>query len=73
MDQKELRERAVDLLRNEYGLVDVVQWFDRGFLQGYTDALVRVFPYPNSVYFRIYDGGYVEEITFEIATNSESN
>ena len=68
MDSKEIRENALDSIRIEHGLIDVIQWFPRAFLQGYTDALVRVFPYPNATYIRVYDGGYLEEITFEDAT-----
>jgi hypothetical protein len=68
MNQEMIRENAIDRIRNENGLIDVIQWFPRAFLQGYTDALVRVIPYPNAVYIRVYDGGYLEEITFEDAT-----
>lgn len=68
MNLKDVRENALNSLRNEFGLIDVIQWFPRSFLQGYTDALVRVFPYPCSVYIRVFDGGFAEEITFEDVT-----
>lgn len=68
MDLQTTRESALDSLRIELGLIDVVHWFPRAFLQGYTDALVRVVPYPIASYFRVFDGGMVEEITLEDAT-----
>lgn len=67
MNRENLRDSALDAMRNERGLIDVVQWFPRSFLQGYSDALVRVYPYPNAIYIRVYDGGLIEEITFEDA------
>jgi hypothetical protein len=68
MNQEMIRENAIDRIRNEHGLIDVIQWFPRSFLQGYTDALVRIIPYPCAVYIRVFDGGFLEEITFEDAT-----
>jgi hypothetical protein len=65
MNRKELRENALDILRDEYGLIDVIGWFDRSFLQGYTDAMVRVIPESSARIFRVYDGGYLEEIQYE--------
>ena len=64
MNREMIRDNAIDRIRNTYGLIDVIQWFPRSFLQGYTDALVRVIPYPCAIFVRVFDGGNVEEITY---------
>lgn len=66
MDLIDIRHNAVDIMRFNLGIIDVIAWLPREKFQGYLDAIVRVIPERMPRVFRVFDGGDFEEITESI-------